>query len=217
MTTVEVPRAGERAYRALREEILSGDLAPGVVLAETEQATRIGVSRTPMREALDRLEAEGLVEKVSARMTVVTDFDADDIRDLFDVRRALEEAAARYAAQRGAAEVFEALAAGFDRARPDEDPNAYNALIAEFDEAVDTAIDNAYFRAALQQIRTHLERARRRARQNPARLVVSAGEHRLIAAAIAAGDADLAAHATHIHLHNARDAILSSLTPQGAS
>ena len=60
-------------------------------------------------------------------------------------------------------------------------------------------------------MRTHLVRVRRLARDNPARLAASVAEHRLIASAVAAGDAELAAHATHVHLHNALVAILASL------
>ena len=55
-------RAGDRAYRTLRTEILDGVLEPGTVLQEVEQSTRLGVSRTPVREALRQLAADGLVE-----------------------------------------------------------------------------------------------------------------------------------------------------------
>ena len=87
-------RASDRAYRTLLDEIQSGALQPGAVLAEVEQSLRLGVSRTPLREALGRLAADGLVVQASARVTVVSDIDAGDIRELFEVRRALEETAA---------------------------------------------------------------------------------------------------------------------------
>lgn len=202
--------AGERAYATLLDEIQRGALAPGAVLGEVEQSTRLGVSRTPLREALRRLAADGLVRQLSPRVTVVTDIDADDIRALFDVRRALEETAVRRAAEQRDAVVFGDLATAFAEG-PSGDPDAYYALIARFDAALDATVDNAYLGAALSIVRTHLVRVRRLARDNPERLVASAGEHRLIAAAIAAGDAELAAHATHIHLHNALTSILESL------
>lgn len=207
-------RASDRAYGVLLEEIQSGALAPGAVIAEVEQATRLGVSRTPLREALARLTADGLVAQSSPRVTVVTDIDADDIRELFEVRRALEESAARLAAQRGRPEVFAALAeefAAIDVVGPAVDPDPYYALIGRFDSALDDAVANDYLTAALRTVRTHLVRVRRLARDNPARLTASVGEHRRIAAAIAAGDADLAAHATHVHLHDALTSILDSL------
>lgn len=204
-------RASDRAYRTLLDEILSGALRPGAVLAEVEQATRLGVSRTPLREALGRLAADGLVEQASPRVTVVTDVDTDDIRDLFAVRRALEESAARLAAQRGDAAVFADLAVEFDRVDPAGDPDDYYVLISRFDAALDSAVANDYLTSALKNVRTHLVRVRRLARDNPARLAASVHEHRLIAAAISAQDAELAAHATHVHLHNALTSILESL------
>jgi DNA-binding GntR family transcriptional regulator len=203
-------RASDRAYRALLEEIQSGELRPGAVLGEVEQAARLGVSRTPLREALGRLAADGLVAQASPRVTVVTGVDADDIRDLFAVRRALEETAARIAARVGSPD-FTVLAEEFATIEPAGEPDRYYDLIARFDASLDASVGNDYLTGALKNVRTHLVRVRRLARDNPARLAASAGEHRLIAAAIGAGDADLAAHATHVHLHNALTSILESL------
>jgi DNA-binding GntR family transcriptional regulator len=210
-------RASDQAYIILLEEIQSGALAPGTVLAEVEQATRLGVSRTPAREAIGRLIADGLVAQQSPRITVVTDFDTDDLRALFEVRRALEESAARLAALRGNPAEFAELAAAFAAAHPEREGavDDYYALIARFDAALDAAVDNAYFASALRTIRTHLVRARRLARDNSERLRASVAEHRLIAEAIAAGDPELAAHATHVHLHNALASILSSIEASG--
>ena len=204
-------RASDRAYATLLDEIQSGTLPPGAVLAEVEQATRLGVSRTPLREALGRLAADGLVEQASPRVTVVAGIDADDIRALFAVRRALAERGARLAAAAPGRAVFGQLAAEFAEAEPAGDADAYYALIARFDAALDEAVANEYLASSLRMVRTHLVRVRRLARDNPQRLTASVGEHRLIAAAIAAGDADLAAHATHVHLHNALTSILESL------
>ncbi|MGM1018829.1 MAG: GntR family transcriptional regulator [Actinomycetota bacterium] len=214
-TAAERIRASDRAYDALLEEIQSGALAPGTVLAEVEQAARLGVSRTPLREALQQLTADGLVTQQSARVTVVTPIDADDIRALFEIRRALEESAARLAADRGDRAEFAALAQEFAAATAalaaEHGRDDYYALIARFDRAVDDAVRNDYLRNALRTVRTHLVRVRRLAKDKPARLAASVSEHRLIAEALAAGDGDLAAHATHVHLHNALTSILVSL------
>lgn len=211
-------RASDRAYRILLEEIQSAALAPGTVLGEVEQAARLGVSRTPLREALGRLIADGLVVQASPRVTVVSAIDADDIRELFQVRRALEETGARLAAARAAAQpataaAFAGLAEQFAAAHVDAPAaaDAYYAVIAQFDARLDAAAANDYLTAALRTIRTHLVRVRRLARDNPDRLAASVAEHRLIAEAIAAGDSELAAHATHVHLHNALASILASL------
>lgn len=213
-------RASDRAYATLLEEIQRGELAPGTVLGEVEQAARLGVSRTPAREAIGRLISNGLAAQLSPRVTVVSDFQADDIRALFEVRRALEESTARLAAAKGDPVVFSELAEAFAAAHPESGEvaaDSYYDLIARFDEALDAAVGNQYFTSALRTIRTHLARARQLARDNRARLHASVAEHTLIAQAIAAGDGELAAHATHVHLHNALASILASLATSGAS
>lgn len=211
-------RASDRAYATLLEEIQSGALAPGTVLAEVEQAARLGVSRTPLREALQQLSAAGLVEQQSPRVTVVSGIDADDIRSLFEIRRALEESAARLAAARGNTELFRGFADEFAEAgaslRTLAGRDDYYALIARFDQAVDNAVGNDYITAALRTVRAHLVRVRRMSRDKLERLAASASEHRLIAEALAERDGDLAAHATHVHLRNALTSILESL-PEG--
>lgn len=208
-------RASDRAYATLLDEIQSGTLAAGTVLAEVEQAERLGISRTPMREALRRLAADGLAVQQSPRVTVVAGIDRDDIRALFEIRRALEETSARLAAQRGDAVAFAALAAEFEHVdlSRDEGRDAYYALIARLDAELDDAVGNDYLSSALRTVRTHLVRVRRMARDKPARLAASAAEHHLIARALASGDGELAAHATHVHLHNALCSILESIEP----
>ncbi|HLS01987.1 MAG TPA: GntR family transcriptional regulator, partial [Beutenbergiaceae bacterium] len=192
-------------------EIQHGVLAPGAVLAEVEQSNRLGVSRTPLREAISRLVADGLVVQQSPRVTVVSALDAGEIRKLFEVRHGLEASAARLAAHRGDPRTFAALARRFASIDPAADADEYYDLIAEFDQALDHAAQNTYLTAALRTIRTHLVRVRRLARDKPERLAASTSEHRLIAEAIAGGDGELAGHATHVHLHNALASILASL------
>ena len=206
-------RASDRAYRTLREEILDGDLAPGTVLAEVEQATRLGVSRTPLREALSRLTADGLVASQSARGLVVTEVSLDSIRELFEVRSALEEQAVRLAAARRDPARFAELETEFERAAEliaARRLHDYYDLVGRLDDAIDDAVANPYLVTALANLRTHLARIRRLAKDDPARLAAAASEHLLIVRAIDAGDAELAVHALHIHLHHALEHALTS-------
>lgn len=214
-------RASDRAYLTLREEIVDWELPPGSVLGEVEQSTRLGVSRTPLREALARLVADGLVATQAGRGLVVTDISLDNIRELFEVRQALESQAARLAAVRGDSGVFDVLAQEFidvPRLLDHDDParHAYYGLVDRFDEAMDDAVGNPYLVTALRSLRTHLIRVRRLARDNPDRLYDAAGEHLLIVQAIADGDPELAAHAVHIHLHRALTSALASTTERAA-
>lgn len=207
-------RASDQAYRRLREEILHWQLLPGTPLSEIELAERLGVSRTPLRAALARLALEGLVDTSRGRTGVVSDVSVASVTDLFELREALETQAARLAARRCDPAIFDALAVRF-AAAPDllltDGSDAYYALVAEFDAALDVALGNAVYRGALDGVRLHLARARRIATANPERLVRSAEEHRLICTAIRDGDAALAASATTVHLKASLTTILDTL------
>lgn len=208
-------RASDRAYRALRDDIIGWELPPGTVLGEVEQSERLGVSRTPLREALSRLVADGLVATQAGRGLVVTAVSVDNIRELFEVRRALEEQAARLAARRPDPSVFaqleqEFLAVPELLASDDPSRHRYYDLVGRFDDAMDDAVQNPYLVSALKALRTHLVRIRRLAMDDVSRLRQAAAEHLLIVQAILTGDADLAAHATHVHLHNALSSVLAA-------
>ena len=206
-------RASDRAYASLRDEILEWQLAPGTVLAEVEQATRLGVSRTPLREALARLSADGLVESQAGRGLVVTAASVDSVVELFEVREALESKAAALAAERRDPAVFEALRDEFRASEAllaDPTRHAYYDLVRRFDDAMDAAVGNSYLVTTLAGLRTHIARIRRLAHDNPARLAAAAAEHLLIVEAIVAGDPDLARSATVVHLHRSLNNILDT-------
>lgn len=196
-------RASDKAYAALKDEIVGWGLQPGAVLSEVEQSQRLGVSRTPLREALRRLAGEGLVVAGRGRTLVVAGMAAQDLRHLFELREALEVQAARLAATRRRDGVFEELAERFAHA-PElvraDDRTAYYGLVRDLDEALDGACGSPYLVRSLQQMRLHAARARRLAQDDVARLVQAAAEHRTIAQAVAEQDGTLAAHATAVHL-----------------
>lgn len=199
-------RASDRAYAALREDIIEWRLRPGTVLAEVEQSERLGVSRTPVREALGRLSAEGLTTAAGGRGVVVTDISLESLDELFELRETLEVRAAALAAQRGEPDVFAGLHAHLLRAPEllsDDDParREYYALVGRLDEAIDSAISNTYLVNAMRSLRVHLVRVRRLAADDSARLHAAAAEHAAIAEAIAAGNPRLAEAATTLHLH----------------
>lgn len=103
-------KASDHAYRHIRGAILEGMLAPGEQLREEQLAESSGVSRTPVREALRRLEAEHFVRRTDSQRTFVTDWSIDDIEEAFALRGMLEGHAAARAAHRIATEDIEQLA-----------------------------------------------------------------------------------------------------------
>ncbi|WP_309082003.1 GntR family transcriptional regulator [Zhihengliuella sp.] len=216
-------RASDRAYAVLRRDIVEWRLEPGTVLGEVEQAERIGVSRTPLREALARLVADGLARQQRGRGVVVSEVSLDHLDDLFELRRALETTAARAAARaadRGPEE-FDALAGAFlaaaDSPAPAQDLDRvrehYFELSGRLDALIDGAAANPYLAQALRQLRVHLERIRRLARDDLPRLRASAREHAAIARAVAAGEPDVAAAATEVHLFHSLAHIAATAQP----
>lgn len=226
-------RASDRAHEALRREIVEGLLPPGTVLGEVEQAARLGVSRTPLREALARLVSEGLADQTRGRGTVVSAVSPADVEQLFEVRIPLDVQAARLAARRAEPTVFAELAARFrvaERQGPDpvdasaadgedvdggaSDAEEYYALVAEMDAAVDDAVGNPRLVAVMQPLRTHLARIRRLSHDDPQRLRRSADEHAAVCRAVAAGDEELAAATMLVHLRASLAHIQHALSRQ---
>ena len=208
-------RASDRAYEALREDIVEWRLLPGQVLGEVEQSERFGISRTPIREALSRLTADGLAEAHRGRGVVVSQVSIEDVRALFELREALDCRAARLAARRRDAAAFHRLAAELEavggRLRGQgTDRAGYYELVERMDQAIDDAAANPYLAAAQRSLRLHLARVRKLSRTNPERLVRAAAEHAQIARAVAEGAEELAEAATRVHLANSLHAILTT-------
>lgn len=213
-------KASDRAYAALREDIVEWRLRPGTVLQEVDQSERLGVSRTPVREALARLTADGLVAAQGGRGLVVTAVSVESVEQLFELRRALEQESARAAARNRVAgshqpDVFLDLRDRFNAAAEllaDGDPahGRYYDLVDRLDTAIDDAAANPYLVAALRNLRPHLARLRRVSRDDPDRLRAAAQEHLLIVEAIIDGDAELAASATRVHLYRSLQSVLAS-------
>lgn len=132
------PPAAESAYEVLRARILSGELAPGERLVEQTLAQDLGLSRTPVREAIRRLVHEGFVEKGQGYSTRVADFHEEELVQLFEIRRRLECYAAGRAAKMATADEITRLRTLSDQMahhtppKTQEDYNIISAANAEF-------------------------------------------------------------------------------------
>jgi len=188
----------DHAYNRVRELILSGRLAPGAVLPQAALAQQIGMSTTPLREALRRLKQEGLVELDAHRDARVRPLDATEARDLLELRRSLDPLAASLAAQRRtdadladvrtALDGLEALNTSPSLAQLESHHRfhaaihraSHNALLIDVLDGLWVKTDR-YRRHGLETGRSDEERDAR------------ATEHRLLFEAVRDGDADTAA------------------------
>jgi DNA-binding GntR family transcriptional regulator len=117
------------AHERLTEALLSGELSPGDRLVQDALALRLGISRTPVREALQRLEREGTIRSAGARGHVVPELTAEDIAHLYEVREAIEGQAARLVATRATASVA-GIEATLRRLTVDAGPSGRDAFQA---------------------------------------------------------------------------------------
>ncbi|MDC0115936.1 GntR family transcriptional regulator [Octadecabacter sp.] len=137
----------QKAYHALEEQIVTLTLRPGTVLSEAGLAKSLSIGRTPVREALQRLAAEGLVTVLPRRGILVSDINPGQQIQLLTVRRELERLIAKEAARRRApdqAQAFAHLATGFAEAAHSKDDVTFMRLDSGFNKMLLEACDNPF-------------------------------------------------------------------------
>jgi DNA-binding GntR family transcriptional regulator len=206
------------ALAELRARIVSGQLAPGAELSQTGLADELGVSTTPLREALRRLEAEGLIETRPNRRPRVPPFDADDVDALYCSRLALEPLAASLAVpllgDAGIAALRDDLAA-MRHTASGADVSAWDAAHASFHRRlVDTG--NPALTAQIAALMARADRYRRLSvhGDDPAGRLVGDGEHAEIVEAAAARDGDCAARLLARQLARSALTLVAHLAPE---
>jgi DNA-binding GntR family transcriptional regulator len=194
-------------YERIKHGILDGTFAPGTMLVEASVAEWCGVSRTPVREALSRLEQDGIVVRTERGM-VVRDRTPDEILDLYDTRISLEVTAARFAAARRTQmdQVrLERAVAVAEELGGDAEPEAMAAANRTFHRAVWQASHNQAVLDLLDRVNLHLMRYPETTLIVPGRWPQALAEHRELLAAIIAGDAAQAAAVSEHHFTAARE------------
>lgn len=196
------PDLVERAHHALLDAIASGALAPGQRLMQEDLAAQLAVSRQPVLQALRLLKQQGLVQDAPGRGLQVAPLEADAVRQVYQVRGALDALAARLAAERRAALPPALLKAGRQAVRGGDVRQMIDADLA-FHRALYAASGNAYIVRAAETHWAHLRRAMGAVlQQGPLRRAVW-DEHETIVQAISAGDADAAARSASAHTEQA--------------
>jgi DNA-binding GntR family transcriptional regulator len=189
------------AYRAIRDGIVDGTFVPGERLNDVELSAWLGISRTPIREALSRLEQAGLVQTKPGRFTIVSPMDAREIHAAQSVAAAMHELAVREAVPVLSAAELDAMRAAnsrFAAALGAEDVEA--ALLAddEFHDVAVAASANLVIRSVLEQVTPVLRRLER-LRFSSLTGRGSVAQHEKIISLCAAGDADNAAVAARVN------------------
>lgn len=207
-------RAPTSAYRGIRDRILSGAIRPGERVREVEVAEALGLSRTPVREAIRRLEQDGLIEHAAHKGAVVRVLDNQSVTELYLVREVLEGTAARLAARHASEAEIEALEELLATQPPEvEDRDAAEASRrnAVFHGAIGHAAHNRFLLGAMEGIAGALSLLGPTTLSMPGRIDVAREEHRAILTAIAERDADAAEDAARAHIRAAHRARLRLL------
>jgi len=201
---------GEKVYGVLRQGIVDGTYRPQQRLVELELADELSASRTPVREALQRLEQEGLVV-ASRHGWIVRDHTAVDILRIYDVRIALEGYASKLAAERASDEDLRHLQSVHESMRAKQglaDREEFVTLHDEFHNAIVEAADNATLAEAIRRYREHPSNQRVAYSYTESELRQAAESHVEMLRAIVAPDPDGAERQTRIHLELSREATI---------
>ena len=192
----------EAVYSTLRHCNVLGDLAPGERLLSDGLATRLGVSRTPVREALRKLEAEGLVEPSPRLGLVVREISEQDLAEIFTIREALEAAAARLAAESASAvEIADIrhLLVDMDAANGRGELQLFRELTAEFHLSVCRAAHNGRLLRMLQDLQDQVRHLKTSTLFIEGRAQEALQEHRDLLLALEVRDPERAEAASRAH------------------
>ncbi len=199
--------SSERVYRGLRDQILTGALEPNARLVELQLAAQFAVSRTPVREALKRLTAEGLVSVDPVRGMVVRDVDAAELEDIYVIREMLEGLAARLAAERITPTDLTKLHLLMELMEESSRSQRWEAVVQiniKFHEVLYDTARNERLALIGRSLQDAVRRYSSLAFTRPERVAAVLREHEELVRALEARDPDLAEATSRKHLAAAR-------------
>lgn len=205
-------------FESIRGAILSGTIKPGERLMEVQMAEKLGVSRTPIREAIRKLELEGLVIMVPRKGVYVADLSVKDITDVLEIRAALEGLAASLAASRVKKEDVDSIEKAvreFDEAIKGEDFELIVEKDMQFHASIFEATNNEKLIALTNNLREQIQRFRVMMLKNSSKLNDMSSEHREIADAICNKNMEKAQELASSHIVQAEYHILKMVENSG--
>ena len=204
----------EVVYETLREAIKTGGLTPGERLMEIQLAEELGVSRTPVREAIRKLELERFVVMIPRRGTYVANLSLKDINEVFEIRAALDGLAAGLAAERITEEELEQLERLLVEISEHIDQHDNEKIVATdeaFHDILYRASRNERLVGIIYNLREQFTRFRSVSINYPGRLQNTLEEHRQLVEAIARREPDMAQQKAREHIENAEQTLLLEL------
>ena len=204
----------ELVLDAIRSAIMNGTLQPRERLMEIQMAEELGVSRTPIREALRKLELEGFIVMVPRKGAYVSDLSFKDIADVFEIRAALEGLAAGLAAERITEEELERmerLLVEKQEAITQDDISKLVEVDTKFHELMYQASRNVRLGSIISNLREQIQRFRLTSLSYPGRNKLSLEEHKKIVEAIQARDYQMARQLATEHIENAENVLIECI------
>lgn len=204
----------ELVFEAIREAIIDGRLTPGERLMEIQLAEDLGVSRTPVREAIRKLELEGFVVMIPRKGAYVADISLKEISDVFEIRGALEGLAAELAAERASEERLERMErclVELAEVVEAKNPDSIVEIDTRFHEELYASSRNERLGQILSLLREQIQRFRTRTMTHPERMKVALDEHRGIVEAVAARQGELARRLAQEHIESAENFLMTLL------
>jgi len=207
----------EIVFEAIREAIIGGTLKPGERLMEIQLAEEMGVSRTPVREAIRKLELEGFVVMIPRKGAYVAGLSMKDIADVFEIRAALEGMAAGLAAERiteEELEELERLLVKIGECIQSDDLNAVIEQDTEFHDVLFRATRNERLVQIVSNLREQIQRYRTASLSSPGRMKLALEEHKQIVEALSERDVEKAQRLAREHIENAENSMLEVFETQ---
>ena len=210
----DYPSRTERVYNILLENIIKQKFTPGERLVERDLAEMLGVSKTPVREALGRLEKEGLVYGVPYRGVFVARISLKDVLEIYDLREVIEGLGARGATKKINKEQIEQLNSIIQSSKDcvkKNDLECYSSLDLKFHNLLATISGNKRLGQIMQLLRNQTRILMSTSVKLPGRVKVSLGDHKKIVEAVVRQDAKLAEKLAREHVRKTKEAILDWL------
>lgn len=204
----------ELVFESIREAIIGGQLPPGERLMEIQLAEEMGVSRTPVREAIRKLELEGLVVMIPRKGAYVSGLSMKDISEVFEIRGALEGLAAELASERITEEELENLERHLVRIAEGIEKGDITSVVeidTDFHAMLYTACRNQRLGQIINNLREQIQRFRQTSLSYPGRMRLALEEHRRIVEAISARDPELARRLASEHIENAENSLMEAI------